>query len=105
MNRRIYRSDELDTTDEVVKEMQILRNQVLENFQGIEENRSKIDDSMSKPKPVDRPKKAKKGSVLMKTLVGIAIAVMIAIPCFAADITFEQATTTESLVKWLNSNV
>ena len=41
----------------------------------------------------------------MKTLVGIVVLLALAIPCLAEDITFEQASLTTSLVKWLNDNV
>lgn len=134
MEHRNYDADELDCADDLVKVMNPLREQVVLSEKAIEVNRSKIDDLtalveslLSKPKATDRPKKSKskskpklakgkpskskgkgkkKGTVRMKTLVGMAIIALLFVgSVFGANITFEEAAETGSLIRWLNANV
>jgi len=124
MENRNYAIDELDSTEEVVAEMQRLRNQIVDNEKNIKEDKSKIDeltsridDLISAPKPINRPKKSKpirakatrkkKGFTLMKTLVSIVVLLILVLAgnAIAAKITFEEASNIESLINWLNDNV
>lgn len=130
MEHRNYDADELDCADDLVKVMNPLREQVVLSEEAIEVNRSKIDelsarfdDLLSKPKATNKPKaskptkskskskptkgKGKKGTVGMKTLVGMAIIALLFIStcAFGANITFEEAAETGSLIRWLNRNV
>jgi hypothetical protein len=109
MDERTYRYEELDATEEVVKEMQKLRDQVLANYRKIEEINSKEKEDLSKPVPVDRPKKSK-GFVMKKTLVTIVgLIVIFASLAYcgyvASDINYDIASNPELLQTYLRDVV